>query len=638
MIFASLSAVGTDKRSILPYAIMLAGVLFVYIFGLSALKDYPVSYDEIESLKHTVTRWLEYRYSIPETIHSVSTKSLEHGPLYFVLLNAWQRLAGYDLFSSRLLSVYLAILTVAMVYRLALLTGKREIASTAAIAIACLAYFNYYAHETRMYALLLLLVAWLLWSYWRVVHARGAVGYWRWLSLFLPAASIMYVNYFGFIIIAAVGIYHLLLAPKDRRWLQISLVMAVACLLFAAWLPVALRGFERSQDALDPSRLLPLESLLAMLSIYANGLWLLPLIAAALCLRGQRNRAEDYLLFLTGAVLLLLYALNEATTIMVARRMRYTIVLMIPFCCFLAIGLTRLRGWKMLRFPLLALWVAACFAYFASEAILLYTNRREINHDQVPHYQEFLYEADSLPGENQLIVSFHRDSLVKDYDTLIHYRARLPKSAGIVHVGNDVNGRLVLQGGGAAGSSQSGITERYQGIWVLHNPQQTELAALDSYRDWFSQHYRSCGVWVDKPQAVIAYYLKHEIPCRLVADAQLLTVQYEHGTRLGNLEFAQADDALFVYLWWHATIDKRYSYTVQLFDAAGAKARQVDAVIADSPITISRLDLADLPPGDYQLKLIVYHFETLRSQPGMVLADERRFDRELPLGAVTIAD
>ncbi|MCY4464029.1 MAG: glycosyltransferase family 39 protein [Chloroflexi bacterium] len=625
-------ALSLNKRRALPPAIALACVIFVYIFGISSLKSEPVSFDEIETLKHTITRWAEYTYTIPETINSVSERSVEHGPLYFVALNIWQRLAGYDLFSSRLLSVFFAILVVAAVYRLADLTRDREIACAAVIAIACLAYFNYYAHVTRFYALLLLMVSWLLWSYWRVISADGPVRGLRWLSLFAATALIVYVNYFGFIIIAALGFYHLLFARKDRRWLRVSLLMPCACLLFAAWLPVALRGFERSQDALDASRLSLVESLDAILSIYANGIWLLPLLAfGALLWRRKRAGPETYLLFLTGAALLLLFVMNEATTIMVARRMRYTIVLTVPFCCFLAIGLTRLPAWSWLRYLLLAVWIAASFAYFNSEDFLVYTNRREIDHDQVPHYQEFLYEADSLPGTQLPILSLHQNALVNDYEILAYYRARLPEWADVTHAGYNGQDQLIFQSKTLPFRTQKAIVDSANGLWLLHNPQQTDLQALAYYRDWFSQHYRSCGNWVEKPNAVISFYLKHEIPCQLITAAQPFALDYDNGTRLGNFLLEQRDEALTVYLWWRHAIDKQYSYSLQLFDGAGNKAAQVDSVISDDPLDSSHLDLAGLPAGDYVLKLIVYDFETLVGQAGAVLADGLRFERDFAL-------
>ncbi len=626
-----------NKRTALPRAIALLCAIFVFIMGISSLKSAPVYFDEIETLKHTITRWVEYTYTIPETISSVSERSVEHGPLYFVVLNIWQRLAGYDLFSSRLLSVFFAMLVVAALYRLADLTRDREIACAAVIVIACLAYFNYYAHVTRYYTLLLLMVCWLLWSYWRVIAAHGPVRGRLWLSLFAATASIVYVNYFGFLIIAALGCYHLLFARKDRRWLRVSLLMPAACLLFLAWLPVALRGFERSGDALDASRLSLSESLLAVLSIYANGLWLLPLLAVgALLWRRKPTGAETYLAFLAGALLLLLFAMNEATTILAARRMRYTIVLTVPFCCFLAIGLTRLPAWRRLRYPLLAVWIAAGFAYANSEDFQVYTNRREIDHDLVPHYQEFVYEADSLPGAQLPIFSLHQRALVNDYEILTYYRARLPQWADVAHAGYNARDQLMFQSKTLPFRTQAAIVENANGLWLLHNPQQTDLPALDYYDDWFSYHYRSCGSWVEKPNAVISFYLKQEIPCQLITAAQPFAVAYDNGTRLGNILVEQRDEALQVFLWWQGFIDKQYSYSLQLFDATGERHAQVDAVIADDPLDISPLDISGLPAGAYTLQLIVYDFETLESQAGETVADGRRFERDVVIDSFVL--
>ena len=618
-----------QNRPRLCHAIALACVVFVYFSGVIALKAGPISFDEIETLKHTITRWTEYTYNIPETINSVATRSVEHGPLYFVLLNIWQRLAGYDLFASRLLSVLIASLVASSLYRLAGMTGKREVACAAVVAIACLAWFNYYAQVTRYYALLLLMVTWLLWSYWRVITAGGAASSWRWLSLFAAAALIVYVNYFGFIVIAAVGAYHLLFARKDQRWLAVSLLMAAACSLFAFWLPVALRGFERSGDTLDPSRLPLTESLPAILSICANGIWLLPLVAAgALLWRGRRNHAETYLCVLALAILLLLYAMNEFTTIMVARRMRYTITLTVPFCCFLAIGLARLPQWGWLRFALLALWLAAGYGYFRSEDFLVYTNRRAIDHDQVPHYQVLLHHADKLPGAGLPVLSAHENALVNDYEILTYYRARLPQFADVAHVGYSLAGRLTFQSKTLPFRSPDSLVANANGLWLLHNPRLTELDALDYHRDWFSQHYRSCGDFVEQPQAAISLWLKPEIPCQLIASDSLLSARYDNGTRLGNAIVERLDDSLAAYLWWHEPGERKTSYSLQLFDAAGERQGQVDAVIVDDPIDISRMDIGGLAAGAYTLKLIVYDFETLESHAGD-LADGSRFTREV---------
>ncbi len=628
-------------RNTLPQAMALACLCFVYVISLASLKATTAySADDLETLKHIYPLSLETTYSIPETIHSVANRSMEHAPLYFVALNIWQSLAGYDLFTARLLSVYFALLAIALAYRLGGITGDREVACAAAIVLSLYAFFVHYAHVARMYTLLPLLAGWLLWAYWRALNAVGAVGLWRWLWLFVATAGILYTHYFGSLLIAALGCYHLVFARKDRRWLWIALALALACLSFLAWLPVALRGFERSGTVLVDLRLPLLASLQTMLAISANGLWLLPPLAAAAALyrRKQLKCAGSYFLVLASLMVALFLLLNEVTPTLVDQRMRYIIVLALPMCCALAVGLRKLPFWSWLRWLLLALGLASFFAYRGSEALLVYTDLRASNHDLRPHYQTFDYASDQLVGQDQLILSMHERATIKEYDMFRYYRALLADYADVAHIGYQDDGALVIQSRLPAFNSPQAITANSHGIWLLHNPQQTDLAKLEFYRDWFSQHYRSCGNWVESPQALIAYYLKHEIPCQLITDSQPLAVQYDNGTRLGNAVIEETGNGLTVYLWWHETIDKRYSYTLQLFDAAGMKVAQVDAVIADAPIDISRFDLADLPPGDYQLKHIVYDFETLKSQAGLLLADERHFDRELVLHTLAIGD
>ena len=267
----------------------------------------------------------------------------------------------------------------------------------------------------------------------------------------------------------------------------------------------------------------------------------------------------------------------------------------------------------------------------------MYTGQRVSNHDLRPHYQALDYASAQLPGSGQLALSMHQRAAIKDYDMFRYYRALLTDFADVVHIGYDERGEMVIQNRMPDYVSARAIIENSHGIWLLHNPRQTDLPALDFYREWFSQHYRSCGIWRDAPQAQIAYYLKHEIPCRLIADAQPLTVDYESGARLGNAVSERLPGSLDIYLWWHEESDSRVSYSLQLFDAAGEKRRQVDAVIAGALIDMHSLDLRELPSGDYLLKLIVYDYETLRSLPGVVLADGRRFDRELLLDAISLA-
>ena len=597
-----------NQRAALSRFVALVCVICVYMFGINSLKSDPVSFDEIETLKHTITRWAEYTYTIPETINSVSERSVEHGPLYFVVLNIWQRLAGYDLFSSRLLSVFFAMLVVVAVYRLAALTRDREIACAAAIAIAGLAYFNYYAHVTRFYALLLLVVCWLLWSYWRVVSADAPVRGRRWLSLFAATALIVYINYFGFIIIAALGCYHLLFAPKDRRWLFVALTMAAGCLTFIGWLPVALRGFGRSQDVLAETHMAFGEALQAILALSANGLWIIPPIAfaAALAYRRRLTRAEQFLLFVGISLLAMLLLLNEIVPILVEQRMRYITILLLPMCCTIVIGLRYLPGWRRLRWLMVALALASFFAYAGGEDLFRFAGLRHSQADRKTHLQEFIYESQRFAGKGLLILSMDERARWTENGQPVWYRAQLRQRGytDLAFIGYD-DGQLWINSGSNKHATREGIVEHALGTWVIHNPAAVDLNDLAFYRDWFLTQYRSCGVWLQKQKAIIEFYLQHDIPCALVSDDAPAAAIFNNDATLGNYLVEAQDDAVIIWLWWQDWSGGDAAYSLSLVNTAGVELAQVATQIASGPIAVHHLDTLHEPIGDIEVRLRV---------------------------------
>ena len=123
---------GTGMRQAHIFLIA-ACLLAVYAIGVSNLKAVPISHSESNSQRHLFKTYLDPAYSLAETIASVSANSAQHGPLYFVLLNLWERLVGRDLLSLRLLSMFFGLLAVAFTCRLASIAGDRNIATVAAI-------------------------------------------------------------------------------------------------------------------------------------------------------------------------------------------------------------------------------------------------------------------------------------------------------------------------------------------------------------------------------------------------------------------------------------------------------------------------------------------------------------------------
>ena len=626
---------GTGIRSV--HCLFVAACLFaVFIVNLTSLKAEPISHSESNSQQHLFKTYRDPAYSVAETLSSVSARSAQHGPLYFVLLNIWQNAAGRDLFSLRLLSLFCGVLAVAFTYRLAAIAGSFETAAVAAILAASVAYLNFYAQLVRMYSLLALLVVIVLWAYWQAISAQTRAPARILTVLAGSSAALIYVHYYGMIVLVAIGLYHALFAAKDRRWLQVCAAMLVAGLAFAPWLPVVVRGWTELKIPIQNLSLV--ESVIAMAQVYTNGLAPILVLAIAACLANIRllSRAQRYLLFIALAIFLMIIVLNEFTPVLAARRMRYTIILAAPLICSIAIGLGRLP-WRRMTIPaLLCLWIVGGFFYRESPELAVYTNRDFQNSEAVPAYQDFHYQAANLPSRNSLILSAHPDAMVDSHKILAYYRWVLSDWAHVVHMSYDEQDNVVIQSGLSTYATLDAIAANSNSIWLIHDPRQTDLMSLDFYANWLTRNFTGCRRFIDTDRSIIEFYVKTPIPCELVTEAGLREILYDHGSRLGNAKLVQSQDSLAAYLWWFHTVGSNYSLSLQIFNDQRDKVAALDAVISGDPVDMFSFDLSGLSPGEYSVELIVYDFLTGESQPGRIAGQEQGFDRAIEIGRITI--
>ena len=431
----------TAVRSWRHFALLLLCLALSFAIGVTSLKQSPATHEDWDSIKHLSTSQSGPVNSFADTIDSVINKTrLDHAPGYFLLLNLWSRLTGLDLFTLRLFSVFIGLFALVFTYRLALLTGKRDMALDAALLASFIAFAVYYSQIARMYSLLPTLAAAVLWSYWKIGSRAGAVPRRLWAAFILASAAILWTHYFGAIVMAAVGVYHLLFAPRDGRWLRIWLATIGAGLLFAPWLPTFFEGVSmRAVPASDSLSFL--DAALAMASIYTNGLsWIVPVIGIVLAASLRRlNRPQRYILIVASAIALLMLFGNEVAPLLIARRLRYTLILALPWACALAIGLNCVPRWQTFRIPGLALWIAAFVAYANSGSLLLYTNASTLNLRQTPHYQDLIYEPGLDFETSDYIVSFHPDAKVvaSVYDYYDGFHGRW---AGLIHISTSSDG------------------------------------------------------------------------------------------------------------------------------------------------------------------------------------------------------
>ena len=591
----------------------------------------------INSLNTILDSSFDQPVSIAEIIERISVNSPQHAPLYFVIANAWSTLTGSDLVTIRLLSVYFGMLGVSFTFRLAMLTTDRDVALYAMFFATFLAFFVYYTQSARMYSLLPLVSTWLAWSYWRVLSPLGRIPRWAWLSLFASSATILYVHYFGIITLLAIGIYHVLLPRRNKRWLKICFVVLAAGLAFVPWIPVAIFGLN--DKALATGRLDIIGSLRVMISIFSNGVSILLLALAAATIRYRRrlNVSQKYILILVLLQVALFVIANEFTLILVERRMRYTLLFSLIWSCAIAIALSLLPYWKSLRFPILIVWVVAFISYTGSEDLFTYTNRKALNFDKVSDFQILQYDPAFGP--------IHRDSiLVLDPDKTMplkiiqYYLSSLTEWQNFIYMAYGESGELKILSSDWKYTDLESITDANQGLWLIYNPQFTRPQSLDVYMGWLVREYRPCRRYYENYRTVVQLYVKRPLPCELLIDESPLTVRYDNGMQLENIVHQLEDGHLTFFLWWSTIIDDQYAVSLQIFDGIESKAQQFDAEVGGDPIDIFNLDVSQLDPGEYVVRLILYEIDSLKSQAGTIITSEQRFERASDIVRFSIDD
>lgn len=634
---------GKTARSWRHFALVGLCLALLYIFGLSSLKSHPATHEEWDSIKHLSTSQVGPINSLAETIESTieKTPGKNHSPGFYILLNLWSRLTGQDLFTLRLLSVFTGLFALASTYQLARMAGGAETAMDAVLLATFIAFVTYYTYTVRMYALLATLSVWVAWSYWKVISMADAVPRRYWIAFILSSTAILWVHYFGTIALASVGMFHILVAPKNRRWIQTCLAATVAGLLFAPWLPIFLQGLlQGGAPGSETIKLTFVAAASAIASIYTNGLsFLVPVVGIVAVANFRRlERSQQYIFIFVSTMALLMLLGNEFAPLLIARRIRYTIILALPWACALAIGLNQIPRWRFLRIPVLLMWIAAYFAYSDTDELLLYTNWLTLRLHHVPHYQDLLYEPGIAIEKSDYIVSFHPDSeIVRSVHT--YYDNFHGRWSGLIHIWTLSDGKAAVQTSNDLFRSIESMPFWRFRVWLIHNPEQTDLVKISAFTDGFLQFYRSCGVYVEKPQSVIALYVPKDVPCELLPSttAPAKRIQYDQGSVLGNIIYEVDSDKLIVYLWWAEAKSDDYAYSLQIFDQDGAKTGpQTDKVISDFRFYREDLDLSALPAGEYGLKLVVYDARSFESQPGFDTRTQLRFERAVDVGSFTI--
>ena len=173
-------------------------------------------------------------------------------------------------------------------------------------------------------------------------------------------------------------------------------------------------------------------------------------------------------------------------------------------------------------------------------------------------------------------------------------------------------------------------------VWLLKNIAQFDAEQTVAYQEWFAPRFNFCARYQEDANSTIDLYIRNDIPCSAMDDSAALEVQYVDGLRLHNALFEMVPDKLRFYLAWTNDTSAEYGFSLQFYDEAGQKALQYDNVVGRDLLTVHKVDSAPLAQGVYTVRLVVYNFETGKSQSGILAGSGQRFDRELDIARIEI--
>ena len=230
------------------WVLAMAVILLVAALTIPQIDKYMVARDGPNSLQ--AAGWVaDSPFSPIDVIVSNNAHTPDQGPLYLLLLNQWGYLAGQKVATGRMLSIYCGLLSLAMAYRLGRDTISPIAGNFAIIIMASNAFYSFYLTHLRMYPLLTLLSAIVLWLYLRQVAWGRPRRRRDYVALAGACAALVSTHSFGFVLYIVLSLYHLLFVRKGRRWLAVAVVAHIGLALGSLHLFAMLaQGLELGHD------------------------------------------------------------------------------------------------------------------------------------------------------------------------------------------------------------------------------------------------------------------------------------------------------------------------------------------------------------------------------------------------------
>ena len=618
--------------------LLIPAILIMVAFGADGLDANAIWNDEWYQTRDARSHNEPWEIAI-----HVAVQNPWHAPAYFILLNWWARLAGWLPFITRALALLMGVLAVAWTYRLGRDHVSPRVGLYAALLLAFSEFFVHYLHETRMYTSAVMLTALVTWLYLRVVNARREPGLKTYLALWFVVTLTLYTHYFLAIALGAIGLYHLLVVRKNRRWWKVTAAFGLAGAAFLPWTVALVEAMDRASGRGMDGQMALTEIASWVSYLFGNGIGLLTPVFIALAAvayvqwRGKPKRGAGAMLLLFGGVVVGVIVVAVTLRVFVNERTRYLIFSWPLLAVLVAIGILQLgrlvggrsRAGLVVSQVVLVAWMALgtwnnlhpnVTAELPGSTLTapLHTIMREIRPIQRPGDYIVVVVPDSNPLQrynNNVEFYVATERLAADARAL---GIESPDSEQLDQDEADQQRGLPVEQDALNQSIMGEIGPGREYVWVAYRTDPVPTP-LESFIPLLEEQYGLCGTAVVREDyhLNIDEYARSPVCCRPATVERPPLVDYGNGLSLMGVDIQPGAEAgtMSAYVSWNggsALPPETYSVALHVLDASGEMVAQTDYGLPGEDFLCGQptITLGDLPAGEYTLAVIVYNWQT----------------------------
>ena len=603
--------------AMIPLLLIIAGLT------IPQINDLPISIDEHTSMWNAGDNPAG-PYSPFEIVESLNEYSAQHTPGYFLALSLWGNLTGWHPPILRVLTIFMSLLAMAWTFRLGRDLASPQVGLIGAILLASLPFYTVYNVHIRMYPFLVVTVASMLWIYLRIIYKPKPPTRLEYGGLFLATLFLLSAHVFSITLLIALGLYHLLIVPKNQRWMHINQTVVVAGLVFLPYGIVLVNGFKvtRTVIALQYNSMTTPEILATVAYLFSNGTYLILLLVIGLAIVAWRKSNPRVLpmLWLSAMTLLVIILLNQFLNLIPIERSRYLLVLWIPLAVTMAIGIMQVSRWRLLPILILGSWMASGLWMHTTMDYPLYTGGRgemwlapSVQHI-TPALANRMTSSDKILGYTNTL---HLEARGRHGPSVSNYYFS-PYGINAKFIYLDRN-KLSLED---ARLKTLDVIAGQPSIWFTHQPDLPSADYLHVAYEVLNEHHDLCETEHIEGDVTLEHYVWKGLDCQPITSDK--TVTYDDIT-MTNVDALLSDDqsTLTIVGNWEVAEDfpeTTYNISYQVITSDWQNVAQVDEfVLTGKPRwTQVTLPIDELDAGDYRVMIVIYHWQNGEKLTGLV--------------------